>query len=107
MPKPVQKDNVKINNLLKITETLNGIRDVDSLLDHILFEARLFTNADAGTIYLVDGNRLTFSYTHNDTKAKSDLTNNRFIYSVFSMPIDDKSIAGYVALTGKPLSIED
>ena len=102
-----QKEFEKIKRLLEITEDLNHIKDVDSLLDHILFEARLFARADAGTIYLVDGNQLKFGYVHNDTIAKIDPANNKYIYQIFDLPIDDKSIAGYVALSAEPLIIDD
>ena len=107
MTKPVEKDVQKIRQLLQITENLNHIKDVDSLLDSILLEARHFTNADAGSIFLVEDNKLKFSYFQNDTMAKRDDSNNRFIYSIFEMPVDDKSVAGYVALTGQPLIIDD
>jgi len=101
------KDINAIKKLLEVTEGLNHIKDIDSLLDRILYEARKFTHADAGSIFLVEGNKLKFSYVQNDTLAKIDQTNNKYIYSIFEIPIDEKSIAGYVALTGKPLIIDD
>ena len=83
MNKHVNKDkkNKTLSSLLKITETLNHIKDIDSLLDKILFEARAFTNADAGSIFLVHSGKLKFSYVQNDTLAKQDKANNRYIYS--------------------------
>lgn len=107
MPEVSKKEFEKIKRLLEITEDLNHIKDIDSLLDHILFEARLFAKADAGTIYLKEGDQLKFSYVHNDTVAKIDPANNKYIYQIFDLAIDDKSIAGYVALTGEPLIIDD
>ncbi|MCX7820054.1 MAG: HD domain-containing protein [Brevinematales bacterium] len=97
----------KLAELLAITEKLNHVKDLDSLLDNILYEARKFTSADAGTIFLVEGEKLKFSYFQNDTLDKKNPTINQFIYSIFEIPIDEKSIAGYVALTGKPLIIND
>ena len=105
--KNLDKDAGKFKELLRITENLNHVKDMDSLLDNILYEARLFTKADSGSIYLVDGNKLKFSYVQNDTLAKIDETNNKYIYSIFEIPINDNSIAGYVALTGKSLIIDD
>lgn len=99
--------NKILGNLLYITETLNHIKDIDSLLDRILFEARNITNADAGSIYLVSEDKLKFSYVQNDTLASRDKANNRYIYTTHEMPINDRSIAGYVALTGKSLIIDD
>ena len=97
----------KIDQLIKTTEKLNQMNDLDSLLDGILSETRSFTNADAGSIFLKEGDQLRFSYVQNDTLAKRDMQNNRHIYSNFSMPINDYSIAGYVTLSGQPLNIAD
>ncbi len=102
-----RKSKNKLSELLSITEKLNHVKDLDSLLDNILYEARKFTNADAGTIFLVEGNKLKFSYFQNDTLEKRTSTSNQFIYSIFEIPINDNSIAGYVALSGKPLIIND
>lgn len=97
----------KVKELLDITEKLNHIKDLDSLLDNILHNARVFTNSDAGSIYLKDGNNLIFSYCQNDTIALQDKQHNRMIYSSFPVPIDKSSISGYVAATGKSLKIDD
>jgi len=107
MAKAAKESAERIKLLLQITENLNHNKDLDSLLDNILYEARKFTNADAGTIFLVEGDKLKFSYFQNDTLAKREDSINKFIYTVFEIPIDEKSIAGYVALSGKPLIIDD
>lgn len=107
MLKPSIKDFEKLHRLLEITEELNHIKDIDSLLDNILFEARLFAKADAGSIYLKEGDKLRFSYVQNDSIARIDPANNKYIYQIFDLPVDDKSIAGYVAYTGLPLIIDD
>ncbi len=107
MPVPIERDLKKIKQLLQITENLNHIKDIDSLLDNILLEARLFTKADAGTIYLIEGNKLKYSYVQNDSLAKTDEANNKYIYSIFELEINDKTMAGYVASTGQSLLIDD
>ena len=38
--------------LLQIIEEIYHIKDLDTLLEKVLFEARGFVNAEAGTIYL-------------------------------------------------------
>ncbi|MBN1501192.1 MAG: HD domain-containing protein [Spirochaetes bacterium] len=101
------KECVDLSVLLQTTERLNHVKDIDSLLDNFLFEARKFSNADAGSIFLTEGNNLTFSYVQNDTKAKRDPNSNKELYQKFTIPIDEQSISGYVALTGEPLNIED
>lgn len=102
-----KKELDRLNLLMSITEDLNHIKDIDAVMDNILYLTRRFTNADAGTIYLREGDVLKFSYFQNDTLAARDVTNNKRIYSIFEVPINDSSISGYVALTGKPLILDD
>ncbi|MBF0572515.1 MAG: HD domain-containing protein [Desulfamplus sp.] len=97
----------KLTQLLKINDELNHIKDIDSLLDTILSKTRRLTNADAGSIFLLENRMLNFSYVQNDTLKKKDPLNNKQIYSNFSIPVNEKSIAGYVALQGKSLKIDD
>jgi HD-GYP domain-containing protein (c-di-GMP phosphodiesterase class II) len=100
-------DQPEAKELLTINEKLNQIQDLDSLLDHILFESRRFTKADAGSIFLIKNNVLEFSYVQNDTQAKVDPLNNKNIYSYFTVPIDASSLCGYVALTGEALMVDN
>ena len=97
----------KLKSLTNLGIELNQVHDLDILLERILTEARRFVNADAGSIYLREGNLLHFSYTQNDTLQSHLPKNEKLIYSTFSMPINKKSIAGYVAATGEFLNIPD
>ena len=96
-----------LRELLEVTDKLNHIKDLDAVLDRILLEARRFTGADAGSIYLVENDRLRFSYVQNDSLFKGKTSASRHLYTDNTIPIDEKSIAGYVALTGEPLMIAD
>jgi len=100
-------DDDKLSQLLKINEELNHIKDIDSLLDTILYETRRLTNADAGSIFLLEERSLNFSYVQNDTLRKRDALNNKQIYSSLSIPVNDRSIAGYVALQRQSLNLDD
>ncbi len=97
----------KIEALVNLGIELNRIKDLDILMEHILTEARRFAGADAGSIYLASDNRLLFSYTQNDTLQKRLPEGAKLIYSTFSIPIDQNSIAGYTAMTGSLLNIPD
>lgn len=96
----------KFEKLIHINNELNSIDDFDAILDKILTEARNLTDADAGTIYLNHANKLRFSYTQNDTLFTSNLDNNN-LYLNSTLPIDESSIAGYVALHKEILNIPD
>ena len=63
----------------------------------MLLEARRVVHADAGSIYVKEGDVISIKYAHNDTKQKSLPPGEKQAYPHFSIPIDDKSISGYVA----------
>ena len=96
----------RLEAILRTTDILCRVKDVDAILDAVLAGARALVNADAGTIYLLEDEQLHFSFTHNDTLFGND-DSNKHIYTSITLPVDDKSMAGYVALTGKPLVIDD
>lgn len=99
-----QKDILEI---LKINEKISHIRDIDSLLDRVLAEARNITNADAGSIYLLDGRTLTFEYVQNDSLMRQGKSSNKYLYAKREIQINNDSISGYVALNRKAVNIED
>jgi HD-GYP domain-containing protein (c-di-GMP phosphodiesterase class II) len=97
----------KLNTVMKLGVELTEVKDIDVLLERILREARKLVNADAGSIYIKEGDKLKFSYTQNDTQQKKLAPGKKLIYSTFSIPINNQSISGYVANTGETLNIAD
>ncbi len=59
----------RLSDLNAIGAALSSERDINRLLESILSAARKITNADAGTLYLVNAEKqvLTFEILHNDT----------------------------------------
>ncbi len=106
MDEVVNLNKEKVSSVLRINEQISHIRDIDSLLDRVLLEARHCTRADAGSIFLVEGTRLRFSYVQNDTLSRRG-ADNRYLYADHEIPIDKASMAGHVAMTRKMLAIED
>lgn len=100
-------DVKSLNSILEKMENIFNIKDIHSLLNNILLETRSYTNADAGSLFLIDNTKLKFSYVQNDTLFKNDILCNKYIYSNRVIEIDEKSLAGYVALTGDVLLIDD
>lgn len=96
----------RVSDILRLHENLNIYKDIDAILDRILLESRLVGRANAGSIFLLDDNRLRFAYVQNDTLFKED-ESNAALYMDFSLPVDEHSIVGYSALTGQTLSIDD
>jgi len=87
--------------LLSVGTALSAEKNNDRLLDYILKITRNITRADAGSLYLVkpEENQLLFKIAHNDSID--------FDFKEIALPLSKTSIAGYVALTGKPLNIVD
>jgi HD-GYP domain-containing protein (c-di-GMP phosphodiesterase class II) len=97
----------KFKKILNLGFEISQIKDIDLLLEKILGEARAFTNSDAGSIYIKEGDNLTFSYAQNDTLQRQLPSGRKLPYSTFGIPIDSSSIAGYVASNGTILNIPD
>jgi HD-GYP domain-containing protein (c-di-GMP phosphodiesterase class II) len=95
----------EIGELTRIGVALGTERDLKTLLDLILTQARRITQSDAGSLYLVEtteqGNkRLRFRLAQTFSRPEAP-----FVES--TMPVDRASLAGYAAVTGEPLVIDD
>jgi HD-GYP domain-containing protein (c-di-GMP phosphodiesterase class II) len=108
-------ENTDFKSIIRLDSELNQIQDLDLLLDRILFEARKVVRADAGSIYVkenleengVKTEKLVIKYAHNDTTSRELPPGQKLIYSVFSVSINEKSIAGYCAFTKKLINVPD
>ncbi len=98
----------RLETLNKIGIALSSETNLGRLLDLIVRETRSFTNADAGSLYLVDQDNgaLHFEVAQNDTlRKRADMKPGTF--KPYSLPLTKNSIAGYVAITGETLNIPD
>ena len=93
-----------IEKLLDIGAALSSAQDLGELLNLILSKSREITYSDAGSVYLVDNSqetsKLLFKVAQNGSKP-------RLSFKEFSLPLTDKSLAGYVAITGQSLNLSD
>lgn len=101
--------------IIRLDSELNQIQDFDLLLERILYEARKVVKADAGSIYITvptepneEGKeKLAIRYSQNDTIQQNLPPGQKMIYSIFSVPINEKSISGYCALNKKIINVPD
>ncbi len=100
-------NKLSVEEIIKLSNELNTIQDLDILLEKLLFEARKAVNADAGSIYIKDKDELVFSHVQNDTLTKRLPYGQKLIYTTFRVKINTSSIAGFVASTGNILNIPD
>jgi len=93
-----------IEKLLDIGAALSSAQDLGGLLNLILSKSREITYSDAGSVYLVD---------HSDEKSKllfkvaQNASKPGLSFREFALPLTDKSLAGYVAITGQSLNLSD
>ena len=99
-----QDVNSLISKLNKIGIALSAEHNLSRLLEMIVRELRSFTNSDGGSLYIRVDDELSFEVAQNDTFTRRM---GNVPFKSFKLPIDHKSIAGYVASTGKILNIPD
>ena len=105
---PLSLDRSRLlSELIQIGIALTSERDLALLPGRILAAARRFTHAEAGTLYLRDGDRLRFVVVQNDVLARR--LGEREMQRPFEshLLLREPSLAGYVALSGDVLSVSD
>lgn len=99
-----RETSTQLEELSTIGISLSAERNLDALLEQILAKGREITRSDAGSLYVVEktadgGQHLRFKLAQNDS------VDVPFSESILS--ISAKSVAGYVALSGEILRIDD
>ncbi|MDJ0764891.1 MAG: HD domain-containing phosphohydrolase [Myxococcota bacterium] len=104
--KGLKRREWEVAQLIETGKSLSAVRDVDQLLALILKKARFLAGADAGSIYVVEGDRddpnsqtLKFKLSQNDSLSYES--------SEFTMPVDMSSIAGAAILKKETINIGD
>lgn len=106
MPLPLDRSEL-LEELIQIGISLTSERDLALLPARILTEARRFTRAEAGTLYLLEGDHLRFMVVQNDMLARR-LTK-RGMRRLFEsdLPLSEPSLAAYIALSRDILRLSD
>ena len=82
--------------------------ELGTLMRLVTLEARRFTNAEGGTLYLRQGPHLVFSVAQNDSLIR--LRGDQGLKDLFQgarLPVDEPSLAGVTARTGQVVSVAD
>jgi response regulator RpfG family c-di-GMP phosphodiesterase len=102
-----EEQRERIAEVAALGARLGRAQDLDEVIEQTLLLARRFTDADAGSIWLVSADGLRLAYTQNDTLQEQLGAGARLPLADLVLPIDSSSIAGHVAGTGRTLRIED
>ena len=98
----------ELGELARVGAALATERDLLTLLETILSQARRITVCDAGSLYLIErdrpdddaSRRLRFKLAQNFSRPEIP-------FQEYTVPVDGSSLAGHAALTGEPLVIDD
>lgn len=101
----LERSRRALREMSKVGMALMGERDPLALFDLILSQARSLTSSDAGSLYLVENDGegapvLHFIASQTDTLPEIPSP-------TFRLPLNENSIAGYAATTGRPLVLAD
>ena len=97
-----------LEELIEIGLALTSERDLYALLDRILEAARRFTRAEAGTLFLCEGDHLRFAVVQNDLlERKLGKSEMQQRLQAEPLRLSEPSLAGHVAQTGALINIAD
>ena len=106
-------DEDKINKLLKVGTALSAENNLNNLLEMIVEEAKSLTNADGGTLYLVENNELHFTVVQTDSlDIKMGGTHGKITWPALPLCLDDETknknmVAVLCALENRVINIPD
>lgn len=93
-----------LNDLITISMSMVSTSEPRAFLEEALTRTRKMTASDAGSIYLIDRgapvHTVCFEVSQNDSQPDRSLVS-------FAVPLNQNSIVGYVAMTGKMLNLSD
>jgi HD-GYP domain-containing protein (c-di-GMP phosphodiesterase class II) len=92
--------------LIDISIALTSETNINRLLSKIVSELRRLSGAQGGSLYLAEKKLLKFEVAQNDVLAQC-FGSDFLCFKKHELPINENSLAGYVALTGEILNIPD
>ncbi|MGE5390157.1 MAG: HD domain-containing phosphohydrolase [Deltaproteobacteria bacterium] len=96
----------EIEDILNIGIALSAEKDQNRLLEMIVSEARRITRADAGTLYLVDGDQLVFRIMQNESMGTFKGGDGEAI-PIPPVHMNMENISAFVAITHHSVNIPD
>ena len=97
-----------LEQLVAISIAVMQGADLGMLMRRVTLEARRFTNAEAGTLFLRQGPHLVFTVAQNDALIR--VLGDQGLKDLFQdarLSVDEPSLAGFTARTGQIVSVAD
>jgi HD-GYP domain-containing protein (c-di-GMP phosphodiesterase class II) len=102
----LRRRDYELKELIEIGKALSAVKDIDALLAAILEKSRHLVGADAGSLYVIEGEgdditakQLRFKLSQNDSLD--------YRSKEFTMPVSSRSIAGAAAVMKRSIDIPD
>lgn len=97
----------QVKRLSNIGRSLSGELNLDALLEIIVSEARELTNADGGTLYIIENNSLVFKIVQNESL--NIVMGGTSGVNITFPPVEMKesNVSAYVAMRGITVNIAD
>lgn len=102
----VSEQRDRLRSIAMLGNELARIQDIDILMERLLTEARNILLADAGSSFLVDVDRLRMTHAQNSTFDEQEFSES-LRQSNIIIGVDQKSIVGWVAVTGEVANIRE
>ncbi len=97
-------DSLLFESLAAIAAAISHPYSLQEFLHFALHRMRQATISDAGSIYLIDRNgsmpAIAFEVSQTDSQPERSLVE-------FAVPLSDRTLVGYVAITGETLNVPD
>jgi HlyD family secretion protein len=106
-PDKASADKERLKRLINVGMALSYEKDIDRVLELVLEAAKELTYADAGTLYLLENEKLHFKILQNDSlKIKMGGTSGE---TIPFPPVDlvESNVSAYVAINGTSVNIPD
>lgn len=102
--KSIDNESVVLRSLLEVGESMSALTDRQEVLELVLRQSRRLGNSEAGTLYVLKENHLKFVAAQNDRLDISQVTRGLIGHE---LPVSGESLAGFVAMMGQAVNIED
>ena len=97
----------QLRQLSEIGRALSAERDLNTLLEKIVDQARNFTHADACTLYIVEDQKLRFEIVQNDRMSIRMGGKTGEAIPFPPVELKESNVSAFVALKGVPVNIPD
>lgn len=97
----------QITRLSQIGIALSSEHNLDKLLEMIVDEARRFTAADAGTLYILEDDHLNFMILQNESMDTRMGGTSGNVITLPPVPLSKSNVSAYVGMTSETINIPD